>query len=97
MGNNKTYEEIGLEIGKLVAEKNKAYGDSFNKCSEVLKQFYPNGVNVWQYKDMLCLVRIIDKMFRIATDKDALGESPYRDIGGYSILGASNVDKKEIS
>lgn len=37
---------------------------------------------------MLCLVRILDKMFRIATDKDALGESPYRDIAGYGILGA---------
>ena len=36
------------------------------------------------------MVRVIDKMFRIATDKDAFGESPWRDICGYAILGISN-------
>ncbi|MBW2598588.1 MAG: hypothetical protein JRC60_00445 [Deltaproteobacteria bacterium] len=36
----------------------------------------------------MAVTRIIDKLFRIATDKDALGESPYHDIAGYGILGA---------
>ena len=30
---------------------------------------------------------MIDKLFRIATRKDAFGESPYRDIAGYALLG----------
>lgn len=85
---NKTgkYESIGTKIGQLVDEKNKAYGDSFNKCSEFLELLYPMGVDTEQYSDMLAIVRVFDKLMRIATDKDALGENPWSDIGGYSIL-----------
>ena len=84
--NGTSYEEIGEEIGKLVAAKNKAYGDSFSKSGEVLKQLFPNGVQPNQYQDLLTIVRVIDKLFRIATKKDALGENPWKDICGYSIL-----------
>lgn len=81
------YIELGAEIGAIVEEKQKAYGDSFGKAEDVLAILYPDGVPLNKYGDMLCLVRIIDKMFRIATDKDALGESPYKDIVGYGLLG----------
>jgi hypothetical protein len=80
------FEQIGTDIGKLVAEKNAAYGDSFNKCGEFLKLLYPNGVKPEQYADMLALVRVFDKQMRIATDKDALGENPWRDVMGYALL-----------
>ena len=36
---------------------------------------------------MLTITRIIDKLFRIANRKDAFGESPYRDLTGYGLLG----------
>ena len=39
---------------------------------------------------MLAMTRIIDKLFRIATHKDAFGESPFKDIAGYGILGVAN-------
>lgn len=80
------YKLIGETIGKLVDEKNKAYGDSFNKSSEFLKILYPNGVNAEQYSDLLGIIRVFDKLMRIATDKDALGENPWNDIVGYGIL-----------
>jgi len=80
------YEEIGATIGKLVDEKNAAYGDSFNKCGDFLKILYPEGIAPDKYQDMLGVVRVFDKLMRIATDKDALGESPWRDIAGYGIL-----------
>ncbi len=44
---------------------------------------------------MLAITRIIDKLFRIATKKDAFGESPFKDIAGYGILGISNDDQEE--
>lgn len=84
----KTYEQIGQTIGKLVDEKNKAYGSSFDKAGDYLKLLYPDGVKPEQYKDALLLVRIFDKLMRIATNKDALGENPYQDIAGYGILGS---------
>ena len=89
------FEKIGQDIGRLVAEKNKAYGDSFSKSCDILKVLYPNGVAVLQYGDLLAITRIIDKLFRIATDKDALGESPYRDIVGYGILSVWREELKK--
>lgn len=38
------YETMGREIGKLVEEKQLAYGDSFGKSGEVLRVFYPKGI-----------------------------------------------------
>ena len=84
-----SFDCIAQEIGNLVTEKNIAYGDSFAKCDKFLELLYPNGITVDQYGDALALVRIFDKQMRIATAKDAFGESPYRDIAGYGILGAA--------
>ena len=82
----KSYEMIGVEIGKLVDEKQLAYGDSFNKSLGILKILYPEGIKLEQYPDVLAVVRVIDKLFRIATNKNAFGENPWMDIAGYSIL-----------
>jgi uncharacterized protein YjgD (DUF1641 family) len=89
----KSYEQIGLEIGRLVQEKNTAYGSSFAKSHKILQILYPGGIIPEQYKDMLAITRIIDKLFRIATDKKALGENPYSDIAGYGILGVYEDNK----
>jgi len=87
------YKEIGEEIGDLVDKKNKAYGSSFEKASEILEILYPNGVRVDQYTDMLAMVRILDKMFRIANHKEAFDEEPWKDIAGYGILGTAKERK----
>ncbi len=80
------YEEIGAEIGRLVDEKNKAYGDSFAKCPQYLLLLYPHGIRPDQYQDMLALVRDFDKNMRIATNKSAFNEEPWKDKAGYAIL-----------
>lgn len=80
--------EMAEKIGLKCREKNIAYGDAVATSVEALKLLYPTGVPVKAYGDMLLLVRIWDKLQRIATDKDALGESPFEDIGGYGVLGA---------
>jgi hypothetical protein len=92
-----SFEEIGRRIGALVDVKNKAYGSSFDACGEFLKLLYPNGIKPEQYIHALCLVRIFDKMMRIATDKDALGESPYQDIAGYAILGLRRIEREHAA
>lgn len=85
------FQQIGLDVGTLVTEKNRAYGDSFAKCGEFLKLLYPNGVRPDQYGDMLTVVRVFDKLMRIATDKNALGENPWKDVCGYSILAQASA------
>src|SRR5579884_2063752 len=84
-----SFRAIAQQIGELVEQKNAAYGNSFAKTGEFLGLLYPNGILPEQYGDALLITRIFDKLQRIATDRDALGESPYRDIAGYGILGAS--------
>jgi hypothetical protein len=94
----KDYVGIAKDIGLLVKEKQEAYGDSFSKSEEIIKVLYPNGVKPENYRDLLTITRIIDKLFRIATRKDAFGESPYRDIAGYALLGtASDLEEKKKS
>lgn len=89
------YEELGKQIGRLVEEKQAAYGNSFGRAGDVLRLLYPQGISHSQIDDALCIVRIVDKLFRIATDRDALGESPYRDIAGYGMLGAVRAELKK--
>ena len=82
----KNFVDLGMEIGELLRKKNAAYGNSFEEAEKVLKVLFPNGVPVEKYQDFLTITRIIDKLFRIATDKNAFSEDPWRDIAGYAIL-----------
>lgn len=86
------YSEIGTQIGQLVEKKQAAYGDSFGKSGEVMWILYPNGIPTEKLDDALVVVRVLDKLFRIATDRDALGETPWRDIAGYALLATKRVD-----
>jgi hypothetical protein len=88
------YQALANEIGSLVNEKNEAYGNSFEDAEQFLKLLFPAGIPLKSYSDMLCIVRIFDKLKRIATKKDAFGESPYRDLVGYGLLGAAKDLKK---
>lgn len=80
------YEKLGKTVGKLVAEKQQAYGDSFSKSHQILKVLYPEGIQTEQYMDVLTICRVVDKLFRLATDPTYGDESPWRDICGYSLL-----------
>ncbi len=82
---------LATDLGKLLAEKNQAYGDAFSKTTQILTLLYPNGIKVEQFKDVHVLVRMLDKMSRIAQDNDPMGESPYKDLAGYAILAQANL------
>ena len=88
------FEEKAEQIGKLVSQKNAAYGSSFAQAHQILTVLYPNGIMPGQYTDALAIIRVVDKLFRIANKKDAFGESPWQDIAGYAILGVVNDAEK---
>ena len=87
-------KEISIELGELLEEKNKAYGSAFSKSSKILEILYPDGIQPDQYTDLLLTTRILDKLFRIATDKSAFNEEPWKDIVGYGILGTFKENEK---
>jgi hypothetical protein len=91
----KDYPGLGKSIGELLVEKQKAYGDSFSRAGEIMAILYPDGIKPYQVHDALTVVRIIDKMFRIANappDGDVMGESPWRDMAGYSLLALERTE-----
>jgi len=89
------YEQVGAAIGRIVDKKNTAYGDSFHKSGDILRIYYPRGIRPDQYDDMLAMVRIIDKQFRIATNKNAFGENPWEDLTGYGVAKCRDIDLGE--
>ena len=89
------FGNIGQEVGKLVADKQKAYGDSFGRSGECLRQMFPDGIKPHQYNDLLTIARILDKLFRIANDPDAFSENPYQDIVGYGLLGMKRCNSRK--
>ena len=89
------YVVAAESIVSLVEEKQAAYGDSFGKSGKVMRLLYPDGIPFEKLDDALVVVRVIDKLFRIATDRDALGESPWRDINGYSLLAVVRAERRK--
>ena len=92
----KNLKEISLELGSLLEEKNRSYGSAFSKSSEILKILYPAGVQPDQYTDLLLTTRILDKLFRIANDKSAFNEEPWKDIAGYGLLGIYKEQEDDL-
>lgn len=89
-----SFRTRGERIGALVDEKNAAYGDSFQRSGEVMKLLYPDGIKPEQYVDALGIVRVVDKLFRIAHRKDAFGENPWDDICGYGVVAGGKESLK---
>lgn len=87
--------EAAEEIGELVAEKNRAYGDSALTSARALELLYPEGIEPKDYTDVLLISRVWDKLKRIATDREALGENPWQDIVGYGLLGVVKDEERE--
>lgn len=81
------FVDIGARVGTLVQHKAEAYGDSLRVAAKCMQLMYPNGIPFEKIPDALLIVRILDKLNRIANDKGAFGESPYLDIAGYGIRG----------
>ena len=91
------FAEIGAEVGKLVSDKQRAYGDSFGRSGECLRQMFPEGIQPNQYDDLLTIARILDKLFRIANNPTAFDENPYQDIVGYGLLGMNRHSSTSTS
>jgi hypothetical protein len=91
------YVARGKEIGKLVAKKRQQYGNASEKVDKIISILYPYGPGQDELNNFLLLVRVLDKVCRIAhaggSGYDAGGESPWRDIAGYALLALDDVEE----
>ena len=93
------YGRLATALGDLVTRKQREYGDSAGRSHAIVAILYPQGVPAHAYRDVLLLVRVIDKLSRIAQrgpDRaDLGGESPWADICGYALLGWAADEERE--
>lgn len=86
------YESMGKLVGRMVDKKNLAYGNSFQNVGRIMEVLFPSGISNDQIGIALAIVRILDKLGRIANDPTAFGEDPWLDIAGYAILMLGRAD-----
>jgi hypothetical protein len=91
MGVEGQYTRTGREIGQLVDKKNAQYGDAINVTGDFLKLLFPNGIQPENYNNVAVLVRVFDKMKRIANGNQG-EENAWRDICGYGLLMSKEDD-----
>lgn len=91
------FEQLGTALGQLVDEKQRAYGDAAAKSGAIMRELYPAGIPPHAYDDALLIVRVLDKLSRIAQrgvdGRDLGGESPWGDIAGYGLLGKAKDER----
>lgn len=86
----KAITDVGLKVTKITAEKNLAYGDSAVVTEGILRNLFPDGIPVEKYRNALLIVRVQDKMVRLAQgEPGAFEEDEWEDVAGYGILGAA--------
>jgi len=86
-------EVIARDVASMVKEKNKEYGSAFQKVSHILSILFPNGIPTSKYHDVAILVRVLDKICRIASANDKnVKKDAWFDICGYGLLRLSEGD-----
>ena len=93
----RTFLDIAAELGGMLDRKRLAYGDNMTIAPKILELLYPNGVPVSAYPTMLLLVRILDKIARLATGggRFALGEDAWKDIAGYALCALYDFGERD--
>lgn len=84
--NSSQFLKLAQEIASVLEEKNAQYGPAFSNAPKILEVLYPDGVPVSGYTNLLTIVRILDKLQRIATNNAEDSEDPWKDICGYALL-----------
>jgi len=85
--------DIACDVVKVVEEKNREYGSAFQKVGEILSILFPNGIPTNKYHDAAILIRVLDKVCRIANTNDkGVKKDAWLDICGYALLRLSEGD-----
>jgi hypothetical protein len=89
--------ELATGLGDLLADKQAQYGDSVGATSEILRQLYPDGITPENYDGLQLVVRILDKLKRVATHglgNDLGRENPMLDVAGYGLLAVELAERR---
>ena len=86
--------KTATDLGRLLEEKNRQYGNSYIIVPGILRILYPTtGIKPHQYGDASTIIRILDKISRRAAGNPDAAED-WRDIGGYGVVKLAEVEEK---
>jgi len=88
------FEQLGAEVGRLVDHNQRRYGDSMGKAPRLLEIWWPTGVPVKDYRKLLGITRIVDKLNRIVADKEDDNEDAAKDLAGYGLLMSRQLETR---
>lgn len=86
--------QTATDLGRLLEEKNRQYGNSYIIVPDILRILYPDGIKPDEYGDASTIVRILDKISRRAAGHSDAAED-WRDIGGYGVVKLAEVKEGE--
>lgn len=89
------YESAGGLLGALVLEKQRQYGNALKRAAEMLAILWPDGLPVDQYLDACSVMRVIEKLSRVAAG-DLGDESAWLDIAGHGLV-AARLSRQSVS
>ena len=88
------YEEAGSLLGQLVIEKRKQYGGgALERSSAVLTLLYPDGIQPDQYPDAMSIMRVVEKLSRIAGGNQG-DENAWVDIAGHGMVAGAISERR---
>lgn len=85
------------KLKNLLAEKAAGYGPSWQTAADMMLVLFPDGIPPYAYTDALLIVRVLDKLQRLAhaiinERGDGGNEDPWYDLAGYGMVGCSKDD-----
>ena len=87
--------KLAYDLGKKAAQKNSDYGSAFDQINRIFLILYPDGIKPQQYSDATILVRMLDKVCRIANGGSKFfAEDSWHDIFGYSLVRLIDEERK---
>lgn len=86
MTKDSQYHTIAEGVAELVLQKQKEYGNGVLRSNRMMLQLFPDGIPAAKYRDAFTLVRLMDKISKIAADENSATGEPWRDIAAYSLL-----------
>lgn len=81
-----SYKEITDKLAQLLEQKEQYYGPTYREIGDVYAQLFKSVKSIDAH-DLLAVVRILDKIFRIVHSTDGSTKlDAWSDIAGYAIL-----------
>lgn len=83
------------EIYTIVSQKLTYYGpNTIEKGQAIMQNLFPDGIPVSKYPDALIIIRVIDKLCRLAESPESIKDA-WCDISGYGIRRVASMSREK--